>query len=321
MTMIAERALHEQVTAKEAAIAFLEHLAHAETLPVLVNSFGVEMPENIQTADRLTWLKGFTNEHLDFREGKERQQVEATELSPEQQSAIMATATELGMQGTTEAQKNHYAFVTVLGGANQSNLLRVRHAKAQMERGVTAPYMVLLGSARKLSDAEKKNVINYAPQAETEFDLLNAALEHEFGVNANDEHVIDMHKPGNLDATDAWKVRSYSLPNGTEVLSVSAPLNEGTGRPNTADTYRFMNEVVGRDMLEGQDVLNVTTDLYAPFQEPDALRLLGLPSGAIIETIGYGGIDRPASMYGQEINSVFNQAVLLQQALQDYREV
>lgn len=318
MTVVSEQLSSQHESAEQVAHNFVERFIQLEGWTTLAEAFD----EHI-AIDTLS-IKEFTNKHLDFRAGKERQQVGTVELTPEQDAAIMALATELGMQGETNATKDHYDIVTVLGGANQSNLLRVRHAKKQMDRlseqGNPVPYMVLLGSGRLLTDKEKESTANYAPGATTEFDLLNGALEHEFGVSATDEKVIELKNfsskvVGEQDK-DFWKVRSYTLPSGTEVLSVSAPQVVGQRRVNTEDTVRFMNEVMGREMLDGKDVLNVTTDLYVDFQHPDLLRYLSLQSGAKVETIGYGGVDRPAATYGQEINSAANQVQLLQQELE-----
>ena len=176
MSVITEQLPLQHESAEQAAHDFVEKLTHAESLRYLTEAFNEPNYRDVRG------FKEFSNKHLDFRSGKERQQVGTVELTVEQEAAIMATATEFGMQGETNARDNNYDVVTVLGGANQSNLLRVRHAKKQMDRlaeqGNPVPYMILLGSARKISEKERENTANYAPGAETEFDLLNGALEH-----------------------------------------------------------------------------------------------------------------------------------------------
>jgi hypothetical protein len=298
----------------ENAHSTIDSFVSSPQLHALAEAFGFGTGNQGSDVD-LSQLKAFSNQNWDFRKGAERHNADMSAFEDGQEEYVLRAAEALGMMGDTVPVNSEYDFINVLGGANQSPLLRTRYAKKVMEAGrIKPPYMVLLGSSRRLSGAEKDNTANYAPGAVDEFDLMNAAVEQEFGVSVKDETTLDMKDPrfpvGSTNQ-DAWRVRYYQTDDGMNILSLSAPQVEGSSRVNTADTYRFMREVVGDEMLDGAKLLNVTTDLFREFQHPDAIRLLGLDTNATIETIGYGGVDRPAKAYLQEINSALNQMKML----------
>jgi hypothetical protein len=322
-----------QTPGHEAAVAagqmLVERIINVESARLLTSAYNIELPagyEDYTATRKLMWLKGFSNTYLDTRKGKLRSEVKAVELTEEQEAAIMAFTDELNMQGETNASQRRYGFIEVLGGAKQSNRLRVEHARKQMEADVHAPFLLLLGSERRLKDAEIKDTANYAPGAQTEYDLLAGALETEFGVTDFEEVAFGPDgQPIDPASPDAGKVRFYELPNGTRALLVSAPCVEGKGQANTTDTHNFIGAVLGEERYrEAGSILLVTTDVYVPFQHADAMRLLGLRRGLTVESIGYGGIDRPAQAYANEINAAINKAYALNeeiQKLEDYKRI
>lgn len=309
---------HETVVAQ--VEQFLFTIANTPEVGELVRAQGAT---ESQLNGSLEGLKSFSNANWDFRNGKERQDATGQDFDELTAKAIFGAANLWGMVDSTEPQKTRYDFGTVLGGANMTPLLRVRYMREQIEKyGLQIPTIVLLGSSRKLSDAEKAKTTVYAPGAQDEFDLMNAAVEQEYGINPTDEKIIDLHNfSPRATEEDMWRVRYYETPEGVRILSVSAPQIEGERRVNTADTYRFMREVIGVEDLEGKDVLNVTNAHFVPFQHADALRLLGLQADARVETIGfsadYAGIVRKPHELLQEMNSAINQASLLEQELRN----
>jgi hypothetical protein len=68
-------------------------------------------------------------------------------------------------------------------------------------------------------------------------------------------------------------------------------------------------------------LLLVTTDVFVPFQHCDAVRLLGLPYGCTIDTIGHDTAANPwvrptrPFLVLQEIRSAIRSMVLLHEAL------
>ena len=204
---------------RQEAAAFIERIANNPTVTQLAESMGYVTPETDSVSERLVALKAFSNQAWDFRNGKERQNTSGTEFDATQSAAIFEAAQEWNMVESSEPSKTFYDFVTVLGGANKSPLFRVRYAKEQMEKhGLEVPYMVLLGSSRPLSDVEKNNTKDYAPGAVDEFDLMNGAVETEFGINHTDEKIIDLHNfSPNATDKEMWRVRYYEAPNGMRI--------------------------------------------------------------------------------------------------------
>src|SRR5262249_36171874 len=82
---------------------------------------------------------------------------------------------------------------------------------------------------------------------------------------------------------------------------------------NTADTYRqFAADV---NLGPQSRLLLITTHIYAPYQHMDAIRVLGLPTGVDIETVGLPPALSPrsfsAAWYLQEVRSTLRSAQLL----------
>jgi hypothetical protein len=310
----------------------LERLADAQSIPALAESFDAALPPDyseLATTDKLALLKGFSNEWLDVRKGKERQHAERVTYTPEQESAIAAFTEEFEMEGETDAQRDQYAAAEVQGGIADEKLpdgtiktgsmsLRVDKLAREIERGVEVPYIFLLSSSRSLSRAE----LAANPGAATEFDALNAVFERRFGVDASDPNVVQdytdfYHLP---EDKEAWSVRHYDLPDGRQAFSVCAPIQDGNTRANTTDTAAFVQRLSEGMFEEGDTILNVTTDIYRLFQHLDVVRLQGLPQGVNVESVGYGGIQRTPDKYAAEINAAINKAVKLDAALQQDAE-
>ncbi len=73
-------------------------------------------------------------------------------------------------------------------------------------------------------------------------------------------------------------------------------------RADTSDTYRFW--AGEHHPGPGDAVLIVTSPIYVPFQHADALRLLTLPYGCAVDTVGFDAAQRSGpERYLQEIRS------------------
>lgn len=89
----------------------------------------------------------------------------------------MDTAEAMRMLETETPLSGRYTVVVALGGARQANLDRVRYAAhAGNSKQASMKYLVAVGSARELKDAEQQATSNYAPSAKTEFDLVAGAV-------------------------------------------------------------------------------------------------------------------------------------------------
>ena len=105
-----------------------------------------------------------------------RLEQDQTKWSRETIEIIMVAAKALGLLDQETQLKGHIDMVIALGGARQSNLDRLRYAADAVKTGkASIKNLVIAGSNRILSDVEKENVSNYAPNAETEADLCKAA--------------------------------------------------------------------------------------------------------------------------------------------------
>ena len=306
---------------------FIDDLVSNPELLRLAELYGLE-GVGTDKYESLDQLKKISNDNWDFRKGKERQEAVETSFNEEETKSIIDAANALGMIDSSSPQRESYDFCTVLGGANRSPLLRVQYAKEQIDNsGVSVPYIILLGSSRPLDDDEKAKTEDYAPGAQDEFDLMNGAVETVFGVKSDNEETISLQNTSPKTAdSDRWRVRYYKASDGTSILSLSAPQIEGEKRVNTADTYIFMRAVVESEMLQGSSILVVTSAIFVPFQYADALRLLGVPEKAEVETIGYdasyGGLpERETQALLQEINSTLNQTKLLADELKKLKEL
>ncbi|HUA12892.1 MAG TPA: hypothetical protein VL989_00065 [Candidatus Sulfotelmatobacter sp.] len=154
-----------------------------------------------------------------------------TEWPDEAKKVIMQAAEKMRMLEPQTPFEGYFDAIIVLAGARQSNLDRLRYAarclytRASLltpipestRRAYRHGALVIAGSKRKLQDAEKENVANYAKGAETEEDLVMAAVElvpsieqklsEEFGkhpqIMAWGEVIVDGEKVGTPQVVDA----------------------------------------------------------------------------------------------------------------------
>ena len=98
------------------------------------------------------------------------------------------------------------------------------------------------------------------------------------------------------------------------ILSMSAPSSEpDTRRANSADTYNFFFSHV--QVPPGSSLLLITSQIYVPYQQLEALRIVALKHNVVIETVGFPlewsgnlqGMTGPNN-YLQEIRSTIQSA-------------
>lgn|GEM_PF-2089076 len=100
-----------------------------------------------------------------------------TQWPEDTRSAIMATAEGLNMLKHETPLVGHHDVAIVLAGARQATLDRLQHVVDAVKEGrATVGQIVVVGCARRLKDKERENVKNYAPHAQTEFDLCLGAV-------------------------------------------------------------------------------------------------------------------------------------------------
>lgn len=297
--------------------------AGSPALARLVEAFGATIPAGANLEELVEWLLAFS-EQWDFRRlqqearagdssGGARWLLDDSAIAPAEQTVIEASARELGLIGIGSPSSERYDYALVLGGAKLSCLLRPRFAAQLVTSGhVRVGTVVLLGSARPIADSEREATDTYAPNAETEFDLINSGAELAFSLDDGFEE--ERHDdPAN--ANSSWAVRRYRVEEQyPAVVSICAPSSEPQiRRANSADTYEFFLSRFG--VGRGSSLLLVTSQIYVPYQHLEALRNMALPHDLLVETVGFPadwggplqGMVGPTN-YLQEIRSTIQSA-------------
>lgn len=295
----------------ENAPAAMEEWARSPALAELVRLSGAEVPADLELAELLSWLEEFSAA-WDFRGGKERNLFKARELDPATDKAIRDDAAALGLIHGGARPQGRYDHVLILGGLARACLARPLAAARVLDGGVQAGAVTALGGFRELRGDEVGMVEQVAPEqagsqaVEDEFDGMDVGVRLAFGLGAPDgERGMQAGS-----AFGSWRVHEYKS-GAQPVFVVAAPSSEPeVRRTNTPDSYEwFATELVG--LRPGQRLLLVTSDIYVPFQHADALRVLGFPYEAKVETIGIqpGDLDPrlaqsfSADAYLQEVRS------------------
>lgn len=269
----------------------------SRALSNLITLFKSKFPSQNDLTQLVEWLLEFS-EKWDFRgrlhksqaskditEGA-RWQLDDSEFTDEDSSLILNSARQLGLVETREPSEKQYSYILVLGGARLSCLLRPRLAAEIIKKNnIKTRAVVLLASGRPVTDSERIATDTYAPGAKDEFALMNAGAEQSFGVDArfDQDQWTDPANPNKNWAIRRYGNNSFQFPN---VVSLSAPSSEpGKRRANSMDTYKFFME--NFDIDTGDSLLLVTSQIYVPYQQLEAIRTLALPNNILVETIGF----------------------------------
>lgn len=283
-------------------------------LKELIHSFGGKYESSITLSEQINSLRNFSD-IWDFRNKQKKKNsnssenarwtIEENQLSEKQKELTLKAAKKLGLIGCTIPSQKEYDYILVLGGARMSCLFRMQYAKEACDQyGVIAKSIVGLAGMREIMESERDATDTYAPNAKTEFDLMESALKKVFGsleITEQQEHIVKS-------SNESWAIKrySYSIP----VILLAAPSGEPQKRrANTADTFAFFKERL--NIEKGKRILLVTSQIYVPYQQLEAIRMLGFPYGYALETIGFPndwsmglqGLQKPEN-YLQEIRSV-----------------
>ena len=206
--------------------------------------------------------------------------------------------------------RKEYDYILVLGGARMSCLFRMRYAKQICDMcDVKAKSIVGLAGMREVMESEREATDTYALDARTEFDLMRAAFFNVFGeFKLGDKEECIVQNP-NL----SWAKEVYHIQD-TSIILLAAPSGEPEKRrANTSDTFSFFMEQL--QVKEKRNILLVTSQIYVPYQQLEAIRMLGIPYKHSLETIGFPnewsanlqGLQKPEN-YLQEMRSVLQSA-------------
>jgi len=285
-------------------------------LDELASLFGVEeLPDDPR--ERLHKLEELAAAHWDFRKGAERQATDwndelLDQEGSEQWEAVFSGADKLGLVESSTAKNKHPQTLMFYGAANRAPFDRLRYGLEQVE---DFGQLVYLGCSRPVSDGEREEAKDYAPDAQTEFDLGWGALETLLDAKMTDE--VSWERDG-----DTWGMRLYEFEKDGETkhaFALSTPQYIGEERANTYDNLRFFADRA--ELAEDPDhtIVAVTNAFYTGGQGLPGVQELTLPFGTEIETIGfdaaYGGKVRKPSQLLQETKAAVDAAVRLEAAL------
>lgn len=286
-------------------------------LTEIVEAFGGEYPDVDDTKYLVNWLLEFS-EKWDYRQKQNtttdgrnvealRWAVNGSQISEEQQKAVFDGINMLGLKNVSIPRYDFYDYILVLGGARMACLYRTKYARELISKMEQAPQaVVLLSGMRPVSDTERNMTDLYAPTALTEFDLINAGAEQSFELSGEYEEIKYM----NPNMNKSWAIRTYlNLEYEFQLQSLCGPSsNPESRRANSADTFAFFAE--RQRMKSGSRVLMVTSQIYVPYQQMEAIRCLAIPNNIYVETVGFPiewNVNRQGMMravnYLQEIRS------------------
>jgi hypothetical protein len=213
----------------------------------------------------------------------ERTSIHATEFTAEHLTAIREAACALGLVGERPPVSAHYDAIAVLGGTLLACHFRTCYAKQLIHQGVSVSCVYLLGTKRPAAEVERTTLTEHGiplPQSvQDEFAMLCYAAEREFGVSG--------HRDESTVAAEIGAGSFQRIYDPTDVR-VFVLCTEGRLNPNratTGDTYEHLVREANLD--PGSRLLIVTTQIYAPFQHFDAVRLIQLPHNIQVETVGF----------------------------------
>ena len=254
-------------------------------LTEIVEAFGGEYPDVDDTKYLVNWLLEFS-EKWDYRQKQNtttdgrnvealRWAVNGSQISEEQQKAVFDGINMLGLKNVSIPRYDFYDYILVLGGARMACLYRTKYARELISKMEQAPQaVVLLSGMRPVSDTERNMTDLYAPTALTEFDLINAGAEQSFELSGEYEEIKYM----NANMNKSWAIRIYlNLEYEFQLQSLCGPSsNPESRRANSADTFAFFVE--RQRMKSGSRVLMVTSQIYVPYQQMEAIRCLAIPN-------------------------------------------
>lgn len=234
-------------------------------------------------ADRLEALDAFTDQ-WDTRQGRERNQAGELELSRMQEEVVIAAAVALGHTGARTPRFTHYEHVLMLGGLVRACLSRPAYAARLVDSAtVSADTFTALGGHRPfVGDEFVHAAANGLPDVAEEYEALDIGTRRAF--NLGEPHSVEGETSELVGGT--WGVRSYSDSRGLTIHVAAAPSTQpASRRADTADSYEFFATKIAR-LRAGQRLLMITTPIYVPPQHIAGVRMLALPYGVEIDTVG-----------------------------------
>jgi hypothetical protein len=264
---------------------------------------------------RLTALDEFT-ERWDTRRGRERHLAEELDLTPGQEDLVIDAANALGLRGDPPKHR-HYDHMLMLGGLVRACVARPSYAAHLIREGeITAGEVTTLGAHRPFTgnEFEQAEQLGWGALRE-EYEALDAGTRRAFDLGAPERVEGERRE----DVGGTWGVKHYRTADGLPVRVVAAPSSQpAVRRADTADSYTFFAEHVAK-LRPGERLLLISTAIYVLPQHVAALRILALPFGVEVDTVGGRPTNRPklplshysATKYLLEVRSTVRALALL----------
>lgn len=274
----------------------------------LVTSFGGTFPSGDDLAV-CGYLEHFSAAHWDFRAGRERNQATQAELTGDQERLVLQAAHALGMVEPQLPRYQSFDTILVLGGLVRACILRPAMAASLLSQGTRTREVIALGGMRALVGDEESILASLGWQdMDTEFAVMDRGIREAFHVKN------PLTQEGRVDPSDlnrSWAVTTYES-GQLNLRVVAAPSTDPQSRrANTADTYAFWATEL-RSGAQLHRALLITTSIYVPFQHCDAIRMLTIPFGIEVETVG-------VNTGSPDIAPALRQSFLPQHYLQELR--
>ncbi|MFI6757590.1 hypothetical protein ACIBF5_00405 [Micromonospora sp. NPDC050417] len=266
----------------------------------LVECFEEKWPSG-DTGALLAGLEEISARCWDFRGGGERVAALTREFAEGVTERVHATAAALGLRHHNIPAERSYDHVLIHGGLLRGCLIRAGYAATLLDGTIDTAETCGLGSFRPATEMEKALASRLAVgECLDEFGAMDIALRAAFA------GALPERENGNVVADKphvSFLTREYRTPNGSRLRVLAAPSSDPSRRANTADTCTFWADSVARPR-PGQKILLVTTEHFVPFQHADAIRVLGIPYGCAVETIGVDPAAVPNEQLRQQLTTV-----------------
>lgn len=246
--------------------------ASVDELWDLVEVFDATPVDRSDVESALAFIDYVAADHWDFRQGRERQSLER-ELSNDVVALVYRVAARFGLLRRNGEPKGSYDDLLVLGGTVRACYSRMALGKSLLETRVECPAMTALGAFRPLQPEELHLArVLVGGEVETEAEALVATARVLYG--AGDAAVHELCDGAEVVVVDE-RVR-------VSVLGCSG----SGGRARTDDTYRLWMQRSPWSATAPRRVVIVTSQIYVPYHHLEALRLLAMPRGWYVETVG-----------------------------------
>jgi hypothetical protein len=274
-------------------LADVERWLGSAPLAALIRLFGGDPADyadrRVPLALRLGKLDLFT-EQWDTRRGRERNLAAELDLTAAQSELVIAAANALGLRGDPPRHR-HYDHMLMLGGLVRACVARPSYAAHLIRSGeITAGQVTTLGAHRPFAgnEFEQADLLGWGDLRE-EYEALDAGTRRAFELGEPEWEEGETHR----DVGGTWGVKHYRTAEGLPVRVVAAPSSQpGTRRADTADSYTFFARHVAA-LRPGERLLLISTAIYVLPQHLAAVRILALPFGVEVDTIGALPTNRP----------------------------